>query len=338
MKKIWKVSLAVILSFVLAACSTDSGVDTNKQESDSTGYPITIEHTFGQTVLDHKPERIATVSWGNQDVPLALGVVPVGVSRANFGTVNKQGLHPWTQKVFEELGVSDPVVFDDTDGLDFEAVADTNPDVILAAYSGLTQEDYDTLSQIAPVIAYPEKPWQTLWRQQVLLDAKGMGMEAEGKQLVADTEKLIQDKCKEYPQLDGKSAAFIWVDASDTGSFYVYLPKDPRAVYLTDLGLSFPKSLEDQVKDADDFSISLSSEYADLLNDVDILVTYGDSTTLDLLQKDALFGKIKAIQRGSVVVLDNDGELAGAATPTVLSIQATIDAYLKELAKAADQI
>lgn len=42
MKKIWKVSLAVILSFVLAACSTDSGVDTNKQESDSTGYLLRL--------------------------------------------------------------------------------------------------------------------------------------------------------------------------------------------------------------------------------------------------------------------------------------------------------
>lgn len=338
MKKIWKVSLAAILSFVLAACGTDSGVDANKHKSDSTGYPITIEHAFGKTVLDQKPERIATISWGNQDVPLALDVVPVGVSKANFGSVSQQGLHPWTQKTFEDLGVTNPVVFDDTDGLDFEAIADTSPDVILAAYSGLTQEDYDTLSQIAPVIAYPDKPWQTLWRQQVLLDAKGMGMEEEGKQLVADTEKLIQDKQKEYLQLEGKSAAFIWVDTSDTGSFYVYLPKDPRAAYLTDLGLSFPKSLEDQVKDADDFSISLSSEYADLLNDVDILVTYGDSTTLDLLRKDALFGKIKAIQRGSVVVLENDRELAGAATPTVLSIQATIDSYLKELARAADQV
>ena len=338
MKKIWKVSLAAILSFVLAACGTDSGVDANKHKSDSTGYPITIEHAFGKTVLDQKPERIATISWGNQDVPLALDVVPVGVSKANFGSVSQQGLHPWTQKAFEDLGMTNPVVFDDTDGLDFEAIADTSPDVILAAYSGLTQEDYDTLSQIAPVIAYPDKPWQTLWRQQILLDAKGMGMEEEGKQLVADTEKLIQDKQKEYLQLEGKSAAFIWVDTSDTGSFYVYLPKDPRAAYLTDLGLSFPKSLEDQVKDANDFSISLSSEYADLLNDVDILVTYGDSTTLDLLRKDALFGKIKAIQRGSVVVLENDGELAGAATPTVLSIQATIDSYLKELATAADQV
>lgn len=338
MKRIYKISLAVVLSFLLAACSSNSVSNTQSSVSDTTGYPITIEHAFGKTVLDQKPERVATISWGNQDVPLALGVVPVGVSRANFGTVNKNGLHSWTQKAFDELGVKDPIVFDDTDGLDFEAIADTNPDVILAAYSGLTQEDYDTLSQIAPVIAYPEKAWQTLWREQVLLDAKGMGMEEEGKQLVSDTEKLIQDKTKEYSQLEGKSAAFIWVDATDTGSFYVYLPKDPRAAYLTDLGLSFPETLNEQIKDSDDFFVSLSSEYADLLNDVDILVTYGDSSTLDLLQKDALFGKIDAVQKGSVVVLENDGELAGAATPTVLSIQATLDDYLQKLADAADKV
>lgn len=338
MKRIYKISLAVVLSFLLAACSSNSVSNTQSSVSDTTGYPITIEHAFGKTVLEQKPERVATISWGNQDVPLALGVVPVGVSRANFGTVNKNGLHSWTQKAFDELGVKDPIVFDDTDGLDFEAIADTNPDVILAAYSGLTQEDYDTLSQIAPVIAYPEKAWQTLWREQVLLDAKGMGMEEEGKQLVSDTEKLIQDKTKEYSQLEGKSAAFIWVDATDTGSFYVYLPKDPRAAYLTDLGLSFPETLNEQIKDSDEFFVSLSSEYADLLNDVDILVTYGDSSTLDLLQKDALFGKIDAVQKGSVVVLENDGELAGAATPTVLSIQATLDDYLQKLADAADKV
>ena len=50
------------------------------------------------------------------------------------------------------------MLFDETDGIDFEAVADTEPDVILAGYSGLTQEDYDTLSEIAPVVAYPEAP------------------------------------------------------------------------------------------------------------------------------------------------------------------------------------
>ena len=50
------------------------------------------------------------------------------------------------------------------DGLDYEAISDSNPDIILAAYSGITQEEYDLLSEIAPVVAYPENAWQTLWR------------------------------------------------------------------------------------------------------------------------------------------------------------------------------
>ena len=50
------------------------------------------------------------------------------------------------------------MLFDETDGIDFEAVADTDPDVILAAYSGLTQEDYDTLSEIAPSSPTPRPP------------------------------------------------------------------------------------------------------------------------------------------------------------------------------------
>ena len=60
--------------------------------------------------------------------------------------VTDNNLHPWTDEAFADLGVEKPVVFDDVDGLDFEQISDCNPDVILAAYSGMTQEDYDTLS------------------------------------------------------------------------------------------------------------------------------------------------------------------------------------------------
>lgn len=61
----------------------------------------------------------------------------------------------------DELGAEVPVLFDEGDGIEFEAVAATNPDVILAAFSGLSQEDYDLLSEIAPVVAYPEAAWAT---------------------------------------------------------------------------------------------------------------------------------------------------------------------------------
>ena len=165
--------------------STVSGAD------EETEYPITIQHAYGETVIESKPERIATVGWENQDAPLALGIAPVGVSAANYGMVTENNLHPWTDEAFQELGVDAPNVFDDVDGLDFEAISDCDPDVILASYSGLTQEDYDTLSQIAPVIPYKENAWQTTWRDQTIENAEGMGMKAEGEAKVAEVEQLI---------------------------------------------------------------------------------------------------------------------------------------------------
>jgi len=152
---------------------------------DASAYPVTIEHALGTTTLTEKPERIATVNWANHEVPLALGVVPVGFAAANFGDDDGDGLLPWVSEKLEELGADTPVLFDEGDGIDFEAVAATRPDVILAAYSGLSQEDYDTLSQIAPVVAYPEAAWSTDWRDMIRYNAAGMGMADEGDAWIA---------------------------------------------------------------------------------------------------------------------------------------------------------
>lgn len=330
-----KILLAfIVVSFIVSGCSVTND-ETKDESSNTNGFPITIEHAFGKTTIKEKPKRVATIAWGNQDTALALGVVPVGVSKGNFGELGEHGLSPWTEEMFVKLKENNPTVFDDTDGLDFEAIADSKPDIILASYSGITQDDYNTLSQIAPVIAYPDKPWQTYWREQTLMNAKAIGLEAEGKKLVKETEDLIATKLEKYDSLDNKTAAFLWIDATDTSSFYAYLLSDPRANYLLDLGLQFPSSIEKLANGSKDFSISLSAEVVDQLNDIDILVTYGDKNTLKALQKDPLLGKIKAIKNGSVVVIDANSALAGSATPTILGIPYTIDEYLKLLNEAA---
>ena len=125
-------------------------------EATETGFPLTVSHAYGETTVKEKPERVVSLAWSNQDVVLALGIVPVGTSAANFGAVGDNGLLPWTEEAYEALGESNPVVYDDTDGFDYEAIADAAPDIIVAAYSGMTQEEYDTLSQIAPVVPYKE--------------------------------------------------------------------------------------------------------------------------------------------------------------------------------------
>ncbi len=313
----------------------DAASDNTTDEAE---YPITIKHAYGETVIQKKPERISTISWGNQDTPLALGVVPVGISEANYGVIDGSGLLPWTKEAFKNLGVENPNLFRDTAGLDFEAISDAQPDVILAAYSGLTQEEYNLLSEIAPVVAYPTLAWQTYWRDMIIMDAAGMGMKAEGEQLVAQLEQLIAEKTSAYPQLEGKTAAFFYFNPSDLGKFYVYLPADPRAAYLTDLGMIFPESVLAMAEDSASFALEISAENADVLKDVDIVIGYGDAAVFAALQADALVGTIPAIARGSVVLIEDGSPLSASCTPSALSIPATIDEYLALLGEAANKV
>lgn len=307
------------------------------EEGDSQ-FPITIKHAFGETVIESKPERVATIAWANHDVALALGVVPVGFSAANYGVQDDSGLLPWTAQKLEELGVTEPNVFQDTAGLDFEAISDSEPDVILAAYSGITQEEYDLLSQIAPVVAYPEVPWVISWREQVRMNAAGMGMVAEGEQLIQDTEKLIADKVAEFPQLKGVKAAFGYFSPSDLSTFYVYLPSDPRGEFLLELGMEFPESVNSHVTPDSGFALTLSAENADALNDAEIIIAYGDDALLQALQADPVFSQVPAIARGSMVLIPDGTPLAAAGNPNPLSITYTTDEYLALIVEAVDHI
>ncbi|MBY0115889.1 iron-siderophore ABC transporter substrate-binding protein [Paenibacillus sp. FSL L8-0435] len=321
-----------------ASDSAAPATETPAATDENAGYPITIKHALGETVIEKKPERVATVQWANQDVVLALGQVPVGFSAANFGVQDDSGLLPWTAKKLDELGVTDPNVFQDTDGLDFEAISDSNPDVILAAYSGITQEDYDLLSEIAPVVAYPTAPWATTWREQVTFNAQGMGMEAEGEQLIKDTEAMVNEKLAAYPQIKDKKVVWVNFSAEDMSKLHIYTPVDSRVAFLGELGLVVPESVTSQITDPNSYSLSLSAENAEALNDADILVGYGDAELLKAIQADPLLGKIPAVKRGSVAFIEADTPLVAAGTPNPLSISYTIDDYLKLISGAIDKI
>ncbi|NQX61719.1 iron-siderophore ABC transporter substrate-binding protein [Paenibacillus qinlingensis] len=301
---------------------------------DATKYPIVIKHAFGETTIPSKPKRVATIQWANHDVVLALGVVPVGFSAANYGVQDKSGLLPWTAKKLKELNVDKPNVFQDTDGLNFEAISASKPDVILAAYSGITQKDYETLSKIAPVVAYEKSPWVTTWREQVLFNATGMGMKAEGEKLIKDTEELIKKKASEYPQLKGKKVAFTNFSAKDLSKINIYTAADPRGAFLIELGMVYSEGVTKKITDPTAYNLKLSSENADALNDADILVGYGDDALLQAVKADPILGKIPAVQKGAVVLIGNGTPLAASGNPNPLSISYTIDEYLKLIAGA----
>ena len=141
--------LAAGLVLTLTACgapATPAGqtTETPSAAACDAAFPVTVKHAYGETVIESKPERVATVAWANHDVALALGVVPVGFAAQTYGVTDASGVHEWTAARLAELGAETPTLFDETDGINFEAVNDTNPDVILAGLSGITQEEYDT--------------------------------------------------------------------------------------------------------------------------------------------------------------------------------------------------
>lgn len=326
---------AAVLALSLAACSSTAPTSTDDTAAGSNpasddAFPVTIEHVYGETTITEKPERVATVAWANHEVPLALGIVPVGMSKVAWGDDDDNGVLPWVEEKLDELGAETPVLFDEADGIDFEAVADTNPDVILASYSGLTQEDYDTLSKIAPTIAYPEVAWGTSYQDMITMNATALGLADEGAELVADLESETQDALDAHPALKDAKVLFTYIDPNDFSQVGFYTPIDTRPGFLLDLGLPEPQILKDNA-DATDFYLTVSAEEVDKFDDVDLFITYGDESMVAALQADPLLGKIPAVAQGQIAILPDATPIANSANPSPLSIPWGIDEYFSIL-------
>lgn len=330
--KLMSALLAVLMAFALLPASFAETSETGDT------FPIEIEHAYGTTVIEAKPECVVTIAFGNQDVALALGVVPVGFSAANYGVQDDSGMLPWTQEKLKELGEESPNVFQDTDGLDFEAIAACEPDVILAVYSGITEEEYAKLSEIAPTVAFPETAWTVSWRDWIRYSAKAMGMSAEGDALIADIEATLKEKIAAYPQFAGKSFVFISFSATDLSNLHAYSPEDTRVKFLVeDLGFKYPDSISNYLVDGQ-YNLSLSAENADLLYDADFIVGYSSEEDYAAAKADAVLGTIPALQNDALVSIESGTPLSAAMTATPLSILYTIDEYLEKIAEAVDNV
>ncbi|TXK19708.1 iron-siderophore ABC transporter substrate-binding protein [Homoserinibacter sp. GY 40078] len=338
MRALRTVPLLLAAALTLSACAASPTSSSEEQPSDD-AFPVTIEHVYGETVIPEKPERVATIAWANHEVPLALGIVPVGMSKATWGDDDGDGVLPWVEDKLTELGAETPVLFDETDGIDFEAVADTQPDVILAAYSGITQEEYDTLSKIAPVVAYPEVAWGTSVEDMITIEATALGYAAEGEALVEELQGEVEASLADYPGLADAKVLFSYLDPSDFSQIGFYTSHDTRPGFLEGLGMPTPDVVAEESAKTDAFYVTVSAEEADRFADVDVFVTYGDagSDIVAQLQADPLLSKIPAIAEGRVAVLENSTPLAASANPSPLSIGWGIDDYFALLAAALPQ-
>ncbi len=337
--------LAAVLSAVvpLAACSTASSPGSTTSIGATAGttagttgpaeaFPVTLEHAFGSTTISTAPTRVVTWGWGSTDAAIALGVVPIAMPKQSYGG-DKDGVLPWIRERLDADGAPLPTILPDEQTAPAEAVAAARPDLILAPYSGITRTEYDTLSKIAPVVAYPETPWATPWRDTIRIVGTALGRAEQAERLLADIDATVEAKAAEHPEFAGTTIAVVFPTAQN---FYVYKPADPRVGFTNDLGLVNAPSVQALANGDQTFFYTLSTERLDELSS-DVLLSYADSQAAqDTFLGSAAARLMPQVKKGAVASIVGTSLVSSVSPPTALSLTWGIDDLVSELAKAAD--
>ncbi|MDO5633957.1 MAG: iron-siderophore ABC transporter substrate-binding protein [Micrococcus sp.] len=334
------------LALFLSACSTGpqgssadtSATPTTSGEATATdAFPVSIEHVYGTTEIPAEPTRVATVAWVNQDVSLALGVVPVGMAAVEFGG-NDNRSTDWFDAALAEIdGAEEPAKWSEADGLDFEAIAAVQPDLILAVYSGISQEDYDRLSQIAPTVAYPKDvpAWGTSWQDSVLITGRALGRTAQAESLVNDLQTQIAETASQYPALQGATFLYGTVDPEAAEQISLYTDADNRPKFLKSLGMQQAPVIADNAADDSAFYITWTPERADELVS-DVLISWAASDAVaEAIAADPLLSQIPAVANNALVLQVDQQEVLSVSALSPLSIPVALEKIVPPIAEAA---
>lgn len=335
-----KVTAATALTGLLAACTTGSN-DTSSSSTSSaaSGESYAVKHAFGETTFTAVPQKIAVVNfWKNPDVLLALGVVPAGTPVVTYGA-NANGSTDWFDAKLAELGGTAPVTYDETDGPDYEALATLAPDAIFSVYGDMTQEVYDKLTAIAPVVAAPEGvgAYAASWEDVVHQAAAMLQKDDEGAALIEATNKTIDDAAAKYSNLAGKTFVAGMFDL-EAQTLSAYVASDSRSQFLTSLGMELAPYIEQNATEADAFFMTISGEVLPEVQS-DIVWAWGTSDSdEEAIKSNTLFSQMPAVANGGLVV-ETDAAISlalSAASPLSLDWAINQTETLAKLSAAID--
>ncbi|MDF2554265.1 MAG: iron transporter substrate-binding protein [Microbacterium sp.] len=299
--------------------------------SDDAAFPVTVSHMYGETTIESAPERVATWGWGATDAVLALGIVPVAFGSMDYGGGDDK-ITPWVSDAIEELGGEAPTVLDSSASeLSVEELLATDPDVLIAPYSGLTQEEYDAVTAAGvPVIAPEEEIWSTPWRDVITATGEALGLDSEAGEIVAELDTQIADAAAEHPEFEGVSIAYV---DDDVDTLFLYLPADARVEILEDLGFTTPESVTALDGGVSTFYTTVSYESLDKI-DADVLFTQAEEqSALDEFLTSDRGQLIPAVKSGAVAAIVGE-ENVSAVTPTALSVPWLLPEMVEKLAEA----
>lgn len=280
---------AATLALTLTACGGSDAATEEAAATSSAATDTTLTTAFGDVTVPADPERVITLAESALDVALGVGVTPVGTTASRGGDSAPAYLGDEAAEI--------PIVGTVREA-NLEAVLETEPDVILAS-SGITQEQYDALSAIAPTVV-PEPPATGEWEEPLHLYAQALGADDELTEaldaVTARAEALAADGA-----LEGTAAVVRWMAtgpvimnaANMPGQLLQAAGAEPvqAAVDLAGSPHSDPLSLE-----------NLGEVDADRL----FLAAFGadGGTALEAAQSEPAFTRLTAAQSGATASVD----------------------------------
>ncbi|MGE7370688.1 ABC transporter substrate-binding protein [Neorhizobium sp. NPDC001467] len=286
---------------------------------------IRFEHAFGTTVLEKPATRVVSIGYNTQDPLLALGTPPVGI-REWFGG-QPHAVWPWAQSY---LGGAKPTVI--SGEVSIEIIASLQPDLIVGVGSGISQAEYDVLSQVAPVLMQPaDNPsYGTRWDIQTEMFGRALGKSDKARELIESNKALFAAARARHPEWVGKTGVCAYNFNGETGAF---IGSDTRATFLAELGFTPTKQLTD-LKTTQGFYAPMSPEDLSAL-DADLLVWVSSSDTVPDIVALPMRKTLKAHREGREVMAGS--LIAGALSfGSVLSLPFALKELENEMALALD--
>lgn len=345
--KLLGITAAAGSATAVAACTTgskDSATESNTLNPSAPpaqegAFPVTLTNAFGETTIETEPTRIACVGWINGDITAALGIIPVAQAKITWGQ-NDNDSNDWFDARVEELGAQQPTRYDEADGINTNAIADANPDLIINVVGNMDQEQYDKLSKIAPVVTFEKggENWTTSWDKATEIIGKALGRSDEAKAVVTRIKEKMSAVGDTHPEILGATFIASYLDPSGEEPISLYAPADVRSQFFYGIGMVPAPVLDQAGFNEGTFYTTWSAERASEL-DSDFLYTWVNTEEdIAAINESPLLNTIPAVADGGMLAsADKKESLALGTSPLGMEWLLTDSTFIDQVAAATAQ-
>jgi ABC-type Fe3+-hydroxamate transport system substrate-binding protein len=211
-QKLTLLPIATAVLLAVAGCGTTEDGDPGSDNPTTTAGPVTVTDSRGETVtLDAPASKVVGLEWGEVEMLVSLGVMPVGVA-------DVEGYGTWVSAAPLADGVTDVGLRGEPS---VDAIVGLEPDlVVMEAERGSTL--VTQIEEYVPVIVTTgsDAAGDNLGRMRddLMMIATAVGRVAEAEALLADFDTALADGRQRIADAGAAGAEFAMADGWSQGS------------------------------------------------------------------------------------------------------------------------